>query len=67
MFCISANERKIVITADLNAQMSSLLNRSILGNRIGNKWMDRVRSRRPSGLGGSRDYRTIIEGLQVFF
>ncbi|KAL5260490.1 hypothetical protein ACHWQZ_G010582 [Mnemiopsis leidyi] len=59
-----ANERKIVITADLNAQMSSLLNRSILGNRIGNKWMDRVRSRRPSGLGGSRDYRTIIEGLQ---
>lgn len=67
-FCFSAKSRAIAIPVDLDSQVNNLfvksnnvVQKSILNWRLSAK----NTSRRDSGLTTSKDYRNIIERLQV--
>ncbi|XP_070192864.1 inositol 1,4,5-trisphosphate-gated calcium channel ITPR1-like isoform X2 [Littorina saxatilis] len=60
----SAKSRGIAIPVDLDSQVNSLFERSQIIQRSTNRWLSVRQNRRESSPAASRDYRTIIEGLQ---
>ncbi|XP_076468931.1 inositol 1,4,5-trisphosphate-gated calcium channel ITPR1-like isoform X4 [Babylonia areolata] len=60
----SAKSRGIAIPVDLDSQVNSLFERSQIILRSTNRWLSVRQNRRESSPATSRDYRTIIEGLQ---
>ena len=65
VFVFAAKSRGIAIPVDLDSQVNSLFERSQIIIRSTNRWLSVRQNRRESSPATSRDYRTIIEGLQV--
>ncbi len=64
-FICVAKSRGIAIPVDLDSQVNTLFTKSQMVMKHGRQWMTAGKSRRESQLQISRDYRSIIEGLQV--
>lgn len=60
----SAKSRGIAIPVDLDSQVNSLFEKSQIILKSTNRWLSVRQNRRESSPATSRDYRTIIEGLQ---
>ena len=65
MFPVAARNRGIAIPADLDSQIQALFTRSQLVMKHTRYWLSHGKVRRDSMMNLSRDYRSIIEGLQV--
>lgn len=61
----SAKSRGIAIPVDLDSQVNSLFSKSKIVMKTTNKWINMNKMRKESTMSLSRDYRSIIEGLQV--
>ena len=61
----AARNRGIAIPADLESQIQALFTRSQLVMKHTRHWLSHGKVRRDSMMNLSRDYRSIIEGLQV--
>ena len=64
---ILAKNRGIAIPVDLDSQVNTLFSKSQLIMKPARQWLSAGKSRRESQLQISRDYRSIIEGLQVSY
>ena len=64
-FSFAARNRGIAIPADLESQIQALFTRSQLVMKHTRHWLSHGKGRRDSIMNLSRDYRSIIEGLQV--
>ena len=64
-FSFAARNRGIAIPADLENQIQALFTRSQLVMKHTRHWLSHGKVRRDSMMNLSRDYRSIIEGLQV--
>ena len=64
-FCLAAKNRGIAIPVDLDSQVNALFSKSQIVMKHTRQWLNAGRSRRDSTMTISRDYRSIIEGLQV--
>ena len=62
-----ARNRGIAVPADLESQIQALFTRSQLVMKHTRQWLSHGKVRRDSMMNLSRDYRSIIEGLQVRF
>lgn len=62
-----ARNRGIAVPADLESQIQALFTRSQLVMKHTRQWLSHGKVRRDSMVNLSRDYRSIIEGLQVRF
>ena len=65
IFSFAARNRGIAIPADLESQIQALFTRSQLVMKHTRHWLSHGKGRRDSIMNLSRDYRSIIEGLQV--
>lgn len=61
----SAKVRGIAIPSDLDTQVHSMLEKSNMMKKHTAKWLSGPRQKRESVACVSRDYKNIIEGLQV--
>lgn len=64
-FLYLAKNRGIAIPVDLDSQVNTLFSKSQMVMKHTHHWLKAGRSRKDSTLAVSRDYRSIIEGLQV--
>ena len=62
---IAANSRNIGIPADLDAQLLSLFTKSQMVQKHTKLWLSSANRGRVDTV-QSQDYRSIVEGLQVF-
>lgn len=62
---LTAKNRGIAIPVDLDSQVNTMFSKSQIVMKTTRKWLNAGSSRRDSAMTVSRDYRSIIEGLQV--
>lgn len=60
-----AKTRGIAVPSDLDSEINSLFNKSKIVLKSTKQWMTMGKMKRESSMSLSRDYKTIIEGLQV--
>lgn len=66
LFAVSAKVRGITVPNDLDVQLNSLLNKSTLMMKHSRAWLMTAGKNLPDGsVLQNKDYRNIIEGLQV--
>ena len=61
----AAKNRGIAIPVDLDSQVNTLFNKSQMVMKHTRHWINAGKNRRDSSMQINRDYRSIIEGLQV--
>ena len=64
---LAAKNRGIAIPVDLDSQVNTLFSKSQIVMKHTRQWLNVGRNRRDSTMTISRDYRSIIEGLQVCY
>ena len=60
-----AKTRGIAIPSDLDAEVNSLFSKSKIVLKSTKQWMTMGKIRKESSMSLNRDYKSIIEGLQV--